>query len=689
MKNKKLILSDELVKKIMKTAYFMALKILKNEADAEDIASDAMLTILEKSEELKDEKAFEAWANRIVVNKCYNHIKKMKPVLCGDYGPEFLDGAQLEEYNVEFLPEEFAVNEEKRKLLMEIIKEDTTEIEMMTIMHFYYNEESIAYIAKNMDCAEITVKKRLASARKKIKDGIEKRLGKGVVLMAVAFTVLGKAMRVEASETTVPESLAVQIDLSLKNGGLEMGKIAGAKAGLSGGAIAGICGGVAAGIAAIAAGVIIATSGGKSNKTDSNITEPTTIESTQETTTTEAPTKEVETTTAVEDVFVPQEFETYEVKGIDFVAPSARTEDGVQCTFFWNYTEDDFFNWFHENVKIDEKYEYWVNNEWGYNSSETRKIRIKNGTNEVEGSEISIETGIFNKDIPSNISFEYTSKSLDKSIEEAEAFLVYMGLGEYAEDLLHSKGIVRIKTENKLSEYDVEANMNVNSYNETYTFSVRVSYSDWEFESNDEIEYIKPIKLEIFDDYHKLSDYMGKSEFDNNTLRGLVGDIIAYSKANINNTIEEYDVSNEVYNYYYNSEDSERKITDACYNFMCTGKNYVEDKYPETNEHRVSVSLKFDTDGTYKHAFILVSAKPIYEERRYEGDITPEEIKLTCDGRHSLLKKLIPELSIDMDTLYNMYIEDDSYRQDSEEIDAYYFVMGDFDSLTVTIYPQS
>ena len=50
-------------------------------------------------------------------------------------------------------------------------------------------------------------------------------------------------------------------------------------------------------------------------KTDSNITEPTTIESTQETTettTTEAPTKEVETTTAVEDVFVPQEFETYE-----------------------------------------------------------------------------------------------------------------------------------------------------------------------------------------------------------------------------------------------------------------------------------------------------------------------------------------------------------------------------------------
>ena len=188
MKNNKLILSDELIKKIMKSAYYMAHKILKNEADAEDIASDAMLTIIEKFGELKDEKAFEAWANRIVVNKCYNHIKKMKPVLCGDYGPEFLDGAQLEEYNVEFLPEEFAVNEEKRKLLMEIIKEDTTEIEMMTIIHFYYNEESIAYIAKNMDCAEITVKKRLASARKKIKDGIEKRLGKGVVLMAVAFS---------------------------------------------------------------------------------------------------------------------------------------------------------------------------------------------------------------------------------------------------------------------------------------------------------------------------------------------------------------------------------------------------------------------------------------------------------------------------------------------------------------------
>lgn len=687
MKNNKLILSDELIKKIMKSAYYMALKILKNEADAEDIASDAMLTIIEKFGELKDEKAFEAWANRIVVNKCYNHIKKMKPVLCGDYGPEFLDGAQLEEYNVEFLPEEFAVNEEKRKLLMEIIKEDTTEIEMMTIIHFYYNEESIAYIAKNMDCAEITVKKRLASARKKIKDGIEKRLGKGVVLMAVAFTVLGKAMRVEASEITVPETLAEKVDLSLKNGGLEMEKIAGAKAGLSGGAIAGICGGVVAGIAAIVAGVIIATGGGKSNKTDNNITEPTTIESTQETT--EAPTKEVETTTADEEVFVPQEFETYEVKGIDFIAPSARTEDDVQCTFFWNYSEDDFFNWFHENVKIAEKYDYWVSNEWGYNSSEARRFRIKNGSNEVEAAEISIETGIFNKDIPCDISFEYTSKDMDKALEEAKSFLDYMGLGKYADDILHAKGVVYIKTENQLSEYDVESNMYVNSYYETYTFRVRVKYSDWEFESNDTIEYIKPTKLEIFDEHHKLSDYMGKSEFDNTTLRGLVGDIITYSKENINNTIEEYDVFNEVYNYYYNSEDSERRITDACYNFRCTGKTYVEDKYPETGDHRVSVSLKFDTDGTYKHTFILVSANPIYEEDRYEGDITPEEIKLTCEVRHLLLKKLIPEIVIDMDTLYNMYIEDDSYRQDSEEIDAYYFVMGDFDSLTVTIYPQS
>ena len=206
MKNKKVILNDEIAKKLMKNAYYMACKILKNEADAEDISSEVMLTVIEKAEQLKDEKAFEVWVNRIVVNKCYDYIKKRKPVLCGDYGAEFIDSSNLEEYNVEFLPEEFVINEEKRRLLMEIIKEETNEVEMTTIMHFYYNEESISYIAKNMECAEVTVKKRLASARKKIKDGIEKRLGKGAVLMAVGITVLGKAMRVEASEITLPET---------------------------------------------------------------------------------------------------------------------------------------------------------------------------------------------------------------------------------------------------------------------------------------------------------------------------------------------------------------------------------------------------------------------------------------------------------------------------------------------------
>lgn len=208
----------------------------------------------------------------------------MKPMLCGDYSPDYIDNGDLEEYNKEFLPEEFAMDREKRQILMDVIKEETNEMEMMTIMMFYYNDESISNIANYMDCAEITVKKRLAAARKKIRDGIEKKYGKGVVLMATGFIfVLGKAMKAEASETSVPASLAgniknisgnVSIELNnsqITNGGIKMSDMIKNTNKLSGGAIAGICTGVAAVVAAVTIGVVAMFGGGDSDNKNSNI----------------------------------------------------------------------------------------------------------------------------------------------------------------------------------------------------------------------------------------------------------------------------------------------------------------------------------------------------------------------------------------------------------------------------------
>lgn len=62
--------------KSMQSAYYIALKILKSEADAEDMVSECMITVIQKINTLQDIKAYDGWVNRIVTNKCYDYLKK-------------------------------------------------------------------------------------------------------------------------------------------------------------------------------------------------------------------------------------------------------------------------------------------------------------------------------------------------------------------------------------------------------------------------------------------------------------------------------------------------------------------------------------------------------------------------------------------------------------------------------------
>lgn len=201
---------EELCKSSMRSIYYVALKILKNEADAEDIMSDTMVTVVEKLNTLSEPAAYISWVNRIAVNKCKNFLAKNKPIYLGEEEKKVIENAELENYNEEFLPEEFVLSKEKISALMEVIKEKTTYTEMMSVIMFYYNGDSIKTIASEMNCAEITVKTRLASARKKIKNGLEEKFGKGVMLMATTgLFVLGKALKAEAAEVVVPEAAAL------------------------------------------------------------------------------------------------------------------------------------------------------------------------------------------------------------------------------------------------------------------------------------------------------------------------------------------------------------------------------------------------------------------------------------------------------------------------------------------------
>ena len=175
---------EELYRKTCCSVYFTCLNILKEEQEAQDLTQDVYLTAFEKLGELEDAGKFKPWLYRIAANKSIKRLKKKKPLLLDD---EQLQDMETEE-NENFLPEEYALNAEKRALVLEITRKVCTDVQYQTILLYYFNELTIAEIAEIMECLEGTVKNRLSVARAKIKEGVlryEKKSGEKLYAVAV------------------------------------------------------------------------------------------------------------------------------------------------------------------------------------------------------------------------------------------------------------------------------------------------------------------------------------------------------------------------------------------------------------------------------------------------------------------------------------------------------------------------
>ncbi|MCH5258995.1 MAG: sigma-70 family RNA polymerase sigma factor [Lachnospiraceae bacterium] len=175
---------EELYQGTCRSVYFTCLNILKDEQEAQDITQDVYLTAFEQLSTLEDAGKFKPWLYRIAANKSIKRLKKKQPILPGD---EQLEDMETEE-NDNFLPEEYVLNADKRELVLDIARKVCTDAQYQSILLFYFNELSIAEIAKIMECQENNVKKRLSIARAKIREGVlryEKKSGDKLYSVAV------------------------------------------------------------------------------------------------------------------------------------------------------------------------------------------------------------------------------------------------------------------------------------------------------------------------------------------------------------------------------------------------------------------------------------------------------------------------------------------------------------------------
>ena len=59
-------------------AYSVAFRILGNEDQAKDVVQETMVTIWQQLKKIKTAEVYKTWIYRIVVNKCYDEMRKRK-----------------------------------------------------------------------------------------------------------------------------------------------------------------------------------------------------------------------------------------------------------------------------------------------------------------------------------------------------------------------------------------------------------------------------------------------------------------------------------------------------------------------------------------------------------------------------------------------------------------------------------
>lgn len=152
-----------------RAVYWTALKLLRNEADAEDIVQDTFVAAYGAYDQLKEKEKVVGWLKKIAANKCLNRLTRTRTV---NEEEEFFDGIESE--GEDFLPDSIVESDVSRKVIMDIIDNSLSEGIRQTIILFYFDGMSTKEIAEALGIPQGTVLSRLNLAKKKIKKEVEK-----------------------------------------------------------------------------------------------------------------------------------------------------------------------------------------------------------------------------------------------------------------------------------------------------------------------------------------------------------------------------------------------------------------------------------------------------------------------------------------------------------------------------------
>ena len=72
---------DELVRKYQREIYYLALRMVKNTEDAEELTQQTFVKAFEKHEGFRGESGFKTWLYQVALNTCRSHLRNRRGVL--------------------------------------------------------------------------------------------------------------------------------------------------------------------------------------------------------------------------------------------------------------------------------------------------------------------------------------------------------------------------------------------------------------------------------------------------------------------------------------------------------------------------------------------------------------------------------------------------------------------------------
>ena len=152
-----------LVDKYKGMVYTIALKILRNNEEAEETAQDAFIKAYQSLSKFKRESKFSTWLYRIVYNAAISKTRK-KVLQKVDLNNEIIDNYTTDEIKSNL----FILEEGDKKKLVKKIMSNLNPEESALITLYYYDDKTTEEIADIMGLSQSNVKVRLFRIRNKM-----------------------------------------------------------------------------------------------------------------------------------------------------------------------------------------------------------------------------------------------------------------------------------------------------------------------------------------------------------------------------------------------------------------------------------------------------------------------------------------------------------------------------------------